>query len=87
MMSYLLIQHWCSRTIGTLSSARSMVYNKHLDVLVLVTSRVVMHRVVLDVGVLLTVHLLLLPVGSAYTLLWCRASVCITVCADASMDK
>ena len=33
------------------------------------------------------IHILVLPGGSACTLLWCRASVCITVCAAVRMYK
>ena len=35
MMSYLLIQHWCSRVIATLASTKSLAYNKLVDVVVL----------------------------------------------------
>ena len=38
LLSYLLIQHWGCRSMATLSSSRSILYNKVLDVLVLTLS-------------------------------------------------
>ena len=35
LLSYVLIQHWGCRSIATLSSTKSILYNKLLDVLVL----------------------------------------------------
>nr|ATQ37460.1 NADH dehydrogenase subunit 5 [Diplonema ambulator] len=37
MLSYLLIQHWCSRVLAALASGKSLAYNKLLDVCVLTT--------------------------------------------------
>lgn len=38
LLSYVLIQHWGSRSLATLSSAKSLTYNKLLDTIVLCTS-------------------------------------------------
>ena len=38
LLSFLLIQHWGSRSMGTLSSGRSITYNKMLDILVVTCS-------------------------------------------------
>ena len=38
LLSFVLIQHWGARSMATLSSVKGMLYNKTLDVMVLIVS-------------------------------------------------